>query len=111
MGTSSTATNRATTTRPSQCTDSELPVAWSAGGVHTCSTYEQHGGSAYCAHKALAEACCFCKAGGLLSALSLQGGANYSSPQGVAISRASVFKPVLLMAFCLFYYASNSIHR
>jgi hypothetical protein len=59
--TSSTAINRPTTTRPSQCTDSELPVAWSGGGVHTCSTYEQHGGTAYCAHKALAEACCFCK--------------------------------------------------
>jgi hypothetical protein len=54
-------TSTVTTTNPSQCTDSELPVEWSGGGVHTCSTYEQHGGLAYCAHKALAEACCFCK--------------------------------------------------
>merc|ERR1712050_186090 len=106
-----TTTPLTTTTISVSCADTPLPAAWSAGGVHTCSTYEQHGGLAYCAHKALAEACCFCKAGGLLSALSLQGGANYSSPQGVAISRASVFKPVLLMTFCLFYYASNSIHR
>merc|ERR1712080_52100 len=60
--TTSTAINTVTTTKPSQCTDSELPVAWSGGGVHTCSTYEQHGGAAYCSHKELAEACCFCKA-------------------------------------------------
>lgn len=50
-----------TTSANSQCTDGPLPVAWSAGGVHTCSTYEQHGGLGHCAHKELAEACCFCK--------------------------------------------------
>jgi hypothetical protein len=106
-----TTTIMLTTTISAPCADTPLPAAWSAGGAHTCSTYEQHGGLAYCAHKALAEACCFCKAGARLSALSLQGGAKDSSPQGVVISRASVFKPVLLTTFCLFYYASKSIHR
>merc|ERR1712217_744002 len=71
----STATMILTTTVSATCADTPLPVAWSAGGAHTCSTYEQHGGLAYCAHKALAEACCFCKAGARLPALSLQGGA------------------------------------
>jgi hypothetical protein len=57
-----TTTTTVTASESSQCTDAELPVAWSGGGVHTCSTYEQHGGTAYCAHRELAEACCFCKA-------------------------------------------------
>merc|ERR1712066_1135012 len=106
-----TTTTMFTTTISAPCADTPLPAAWSAGGTHTCSTYEQHGGLAYCAHKALAEACCFCKAGASLSALSLQGGAKDSPPQGVVISMANVFKPALLTTFCLFYYASNSIHR
>jgi hypothetical protein len=45
---------------PSVCVDGPLPPSWSGGGVHTCATYEQHGGSAYCAHQELAEVCCFC---------------------------------------------------
>merc|ERR1739845_160416 len=40
--TTSTSIDTITTTKPSQCTDAQLPVAWSGGGVHTCSTYEQH---------------------------------------------------------------------
>merc|ERR1712217_87526 len=66
--TTSTSIDTITTTKPSQCTDAQLPVAWSGGGVHTCSTHEQHGGTAYCEHKALAEACCFRKASRRLSA-------------------------------------------
>mmetsp|Transcript_62963 Transcript_62963/g.109705 ORF Transcript_62963/g.109705 Transcript_62963/m.109705 type:complete len:434 (-) Transcript_62963:359-1660(-) len=45
------------------CRDAQLPAAWSSGGVHTCSTYSGHGGSAYCAHAALLAACCFCGGG------------------------------------------------
>jgi len=55
-----TPTTGTLTTTASMCSDAKLPSAWSGGGVHTCFTYEQHGGLAYCAHKVLAEACCFC---------------------------------------------------
>lgn len=41
------------------CTDNALPGNWGAAG-RTCGTYEALGGSAYCAHQALAESCCFC---------------------------------------------------
>jgi len=58
------------TAAPPPCTDAQLPLAWSGGGSHTCSTYEQHGGLAYCAHQELAEACCFCNAGRRLSQIS-----------------------------------------
>jgi len=45
------------------CTDHALTGAWSGGGAHTCATYHAHGGSAYCAHALLSEACCFCGGG------------------------------------------------
>jgi len=48
------------------CSDAALPIAWSGGGVHTCSTYEQHGGSRQCAHQELKVACCFCGGGSLV---------------------------------------------
>jgi hypothetical protein len=53
-----------TSSTPSLCADGPLPISWSGGGVHTCATYEQHGGLAYCAHQELAEACCFCRSNG-----------------------------------------------
>ena len=49
---------------PLECTDASLPGNWGAAG-RTCGTYEAHGGSAYCAHQALAESCCFCGGGSL----------------------------------------------
>jgi hypothetical protein len=55
-----TPTTGIVTTTAFVCSDAELPSVWSGGGVHTCSTYEEHGGLAYCAHKELADACCFC---------------------------------------------------
>jgi len=56
-----TSTGATTSHTATQCSDGPLPTAWSGGGVHTCATYEQHGGKAYCAHQVLAEACCFCR--------------------------------------------------
>merc|ERR1712190_235122 len=53
-----------TTTLP--CVDSALPSAWSGGGVHSCSTYNQHGGLAYCAHGDIKVACCFCGGGSIV---------------------------------------------
>merc|ERR1712232_371650 len=79
-----------TTTLSSLCTDAPLPMAWSGGGVHTCATYEQHGGLAYCQHVALKAACCFCKTGTFFSALSAPG--NIQQPIGIT-SRANFFCP------------------
>jgi len=53
-----------TTTLP--CADSALPIAWSGGGVHTCLTYNQHGGLEYCSHGAIKVACCFCGGGSIV---------------------------------------------
>lgn len=51
---------------PDKCMDLALPGNWGAAG-RTCATYESHGGalfgSAYCAHLAIAENCCFCGGG------------------------------------------------
>merc|ERR1712060_968169 len=49
---------------PGGCVDFALPGNWGADGLHTCATYEAHGGSAYCAHAEIAEGCCFCGGGG-----------------------------------------------
>lgn len=72
---------------PSLCVDGPLPPAWSGGGVHTCATYEQHGGSAYCAHQELAEVCCFCVDGGVTRRLR---GCSAASEH----SRLIVFRPL-----------------
>merc|ERR1712187_696513 len=60
-----------TTMTGSPCTDDPLPVAWSHGGVYTCSFYDDHGGSAYCAHAEIKAACCFCHEGLTFAALSV----------------------------------------
>merc|ERR1711972_389 len=52
-----------TSSGASVCVDDALPAAWSGGGVHTCATYDQLGGLAYCSHAALKAACCFCGGG------------------------------------------------
>lgn len=100
-------TTTTTTATPSPCTDAPLPVAWSGGGTHTCSTYEQHGGSAYCAHKELAEACCFCRASLRFSALSSQ--TEPLQPSG-QISRASIFTPNLVAIASLFVGVMCRLH-
>jgi len=48
---------------PDECTDLALPGNWGADG-RTCDTYENHGGSAYCAHESINDKCCFCGGGG-----------------------------------------------
>lgn len=80
------------------CTDDPLPVAWSGGGVHTCSTYFQHGGSAYCAHAEIKDACCFCDEGFTYSALSVPEGTQQSVEH---LSGAGVSCPTLLTIVCL----------
>lgn len=54
--------NPAPTPSPSSnCQDQALTGAWGGGGTYTCATFKTNGGKAYCAHAALASACCFCK--------------------------------------------------
>jgi len=47
-----------------ECADFKLTGNWGAGG-HTCDTYEDLDGEAYCAHTVIEEACCFCGGGGV----------------------------------------------
>jgi len=91
----------ATTTNSAPCADSALPVAWSGGGVHTCATYNNHGGSQYCAHNEIKAACCFCGggAGGILFS-------SLSSPTGdqqPMLSCASVFATWYLAVAASFF--------
>merc|ERR1712050_725849 len=96
LGSTLSMTTTITATAQSPCSDAPLPVAWSGGGTHTCSTYEQHGGSAYCSHRALAEACCFCRASAGFSALSVHAEAKQASAY---ISKASIKFTANLVAF------------
>merc|ERR1719326_2810839 len=59
-----TSTQITTSNRVAPCSDASLPLAWSGGGVHTCSTYEQLD-LAYCNHGELQVARCFCGGGQL----------------------------------------------
>jgi hypothetical protein len=108
----SPASTLVTTTFSSPCADAPLPVAWSGGGEHTCSTYEQHGGLAYCAHGELAKACCFCRARQRFSALSLQGqGIATQAPPNAIVSTAQIFRPALLTICYLLHFATGRPHR
>lgn len=62
-----------------ECEDMELPTEWSHNGVYGCDTYENHGGTAYCAHAALDASCCFCRQASLI-----EGGSTLSSVRTVA---------------------------
>lgn len=87
-----------TTMTGSPCTDDPLPVAWSHGGVYTCSFYDDHGGSAYCAHAEIKAACCFCHEGLTFAALSVPA----EKEQSVGpISGSSVSCPMLFTIVCL----------
>jgi hypothetical protein len=90
------------TTVPPSCADAPLPTTWSSGGVHSCSTYEQHGGSTYCTHREIAEACCFCREDlELLRFSTLDLPTEYPQFSG-RISRTSMFTPnVFTMASLL----------
>merc|ERR1712232_561269 len=44
------------------CRDGALPVEWSGGGAWSCATFFDPN-KFYCAHKAISDACCFCKSG------------------------------------------------
>merc|ERR1711972_101163 len=90
------------TTLPPPCVDAPLPVAWSGGGVHTCSTYEQHGGLTYCQHGELATACCFCCNDVQMPRFSAKVSPTNSHPSAGQISRASMSAPnVVIAAFLL----------
>lgn len=95
----------ATSTKSAPCEDSALPVAWSGGGVHTCATYTDHGGSNYCAHNEIKAACCFCGGGaGVITFSSLSSPADAQPPM---LSRASVFATRYLTVVASFFLAAE----
>eukprot|EP00592_Proboscia_alata_P014929 CAMPEP_0194394622 /NCGR_PEP_ID=MMETSP0174-20130528/123955_1 /TAXON_ID=216777 /ORGANISM="Proboscia alata, Strain PI-D3" /LENGTH=723 /DNA_ID=CAMNT_0039190437 /DNA_START=588 /DNA_END=2759 /DNA_ORIENTATION=- len=45
------------------CVDLDIPGNWGTVDIYTCDTFENHGGTEYCANSVINDACCFCGGG------------------------------------------------